>query len=150
MNANDTVIAQGKYIGATSDELAGKDAADKVAAGVSQKALFRRRGEITLYRDRLVLTEWAESGELVLRPADIRSVDVRFHRALWPFHWWPTQCRQAADPADRRGRRDVFADRPKRVHGDHRRSPVGHPPHRLATVRLKHRPIAEYGPPPGK
>ncbi|GAA1659457.1 hypothetical protein GCM10009765_06020 [Fodinicola feengrottensis] len=78
MNANDTVIAQGKYIGATSDELAGKDAADKVAAGVSQKALFRRRGEITLYRDRLVLTEWAESGELVLRPADIRSVDVRF------------------------------------------------------------------------
>ena len=69
---------QGRYIGATSTELAQMTTADKLAGGVSQKALFHRRGEITLYDDRLVLTQWSDEKDLVLERGDITSVDREF------------------------------------------------------------------------
>lgn len=78
MNEDETPQAQGDYVGATADELRRKTTADKMAGGVSQKALFLRRGRIALYEDRLVLGEWGEAGDLVLRRADITSVEVRF------------------------------------------------------------------------
>ncbi|HEY4022031.1 MAG TPA: hypothetical protein VGM75_25320 [Pseudonocardiaceae bacterium] len=71
-------IAQGDYIGATTDELVHKTGSDKVAAGVSQKALFQRRGDIELYPDRLVLHQWGDAGDLVLHRPDIRSVRTEF------------------------------------------------------------------------
>jgi uncharacterized heparinase superfamily protein len=73
-----TVLATARYLGATADQLARRSGADTLAAGVSQKALFHRRGEITLYPDRLVLTGWYDDGDLVLRPSDIRSLDARY------------------------------------------------------------------------
>lgn len=78
MNEDETPQAQGDYVGATADELRRKTTADKMAGGVSQKALFLRRGRIALYEDRLVLGEWGEAGDLVLRRVDITSVEVRF------------------------------------------------------------------------
>lgn len=78
MNEDETPQAQGDYVGATADELRRKTTADKMAGGVSQKALFLRRGGIALYEDRLVLGEWGEAGDLVLRRVDITSVEVRF------------------------------------------------------------------------
>jgi len=44
-------IAVAEYIGATTAELAAKRRGDRVAAGVDQKVLFRRRGRITLTAD---------------------------------------------------------------------------------------------------
>ena len=73
-----TTVNQAHYIGATTTELISKTAADKVAAGVSQKALFHRRGEIALYDDRLVLTQWGDDGDLVLERADITGVTREF------------------------------------------------------------------------
>ncbi|GAA5155803.1 hypothetical protein GCM10023321_30090 [Pseudonocardia eucalypti] len=78
MSDHNQPTAAGKYIGATTRELAGKTGADKAAAGVSQKVLFQRRGEVLLFPDRLVLGGWGESGDLVLRREDIRSVEARF------------------------------------------------------------------------
>jgi hypothetical protein len=78
MTTQGAATAQATYLGATTDELARKTGADKVAAGISQKALFRRRGEIVLYPDRLVLAAWSDAGDLVLRREDVRSVATRF------------------------------------------------------------------------
>ncbi|MGY6022603.1 hypothetical protein [Streptomyces spinosirectus] len=78
MSENETLRATGDYVGATAGELSRKTAADKMAGGVSQKALFLRRGRIALHEDRLVLGAWSEAGDLVLRRADITSVEVRF------------------------------------------------------------------------
>ena len=78
MSENETVRAAGDYVGATAEELSRKTTADKMAGGVSQKALFLRRGRISLHDERLVLAGWGESGDLVLSRADITSVDVRF------------------------------------------------------------------------
>jgi hypothetical protein len=71
-------MARAAYVGATSAELASKDGADKIAAGVSQKVLFSRRGDIALYPDRLVLRDWTDAADLVLNRTDIRSVETRF------------------------------------------------------------------------
>jgi hypothetical protein len=75
--------AQAPYVGATAAELsdksgADKSGADKIAAGVSQKVLFQRRGDISLYPDRLVLDGWTDSGDLVLTRPEITSVEIRF------------------------------------------------------------------------
>lgn len=70
--------ATAPYIGAMADELSRATGADKVAAGVSQKALFHRRGDISLFPDRLVLRNWSDNGDLALDPADIESVEARF------------------------------------------------------------------------
>lgn len=78
MSDHNKPTASGRYVGATARELASKTGADKVAAGVSQKVLFQRRGEVRLFPDRLVLGGWGESGDLVLRRADVRSVETRF------------------------------------------------------------------------
>ena len=78
MSENETVRAAGDYVGATADELRRRTSADKVAGVVSQKALFLRRGRISLHDERLVLGGWGENGDLVLSRADLTSVDVRF------------------------------------------------------------------------
>jgi hypothetical protein len=70
--------AHGTYVGATTDELTRKTGADKIAAGVSQKALFQRRGDLALYEDRLVLGGWGDAQDLVLRREDIRSAQTKF------------------------------------------------------------------------
>ena len=78
MTTQSTPTARASYIGATTEELSTKTGADKIAAGVSQKALFLRRGDIALYPDRLVLAGWADSGDLVLTRSDISSAETRF------------------------------------------------------------------------
>lgn len=75
---NEAVLAKATYIGQTADVLAGRSGADAVAAGISQKALFQRRGEITLYSDRLVLSAWEDGGDLVLWRGEVRAVRVTF------------------------------------------------------------------------
>jgi hypothetical protein len=66
------------YVGATAGELRDNTLADKLAGGVSQKAMFRRRGTIGLRPDALVLTGWADGTELRLSRADITGVRVEF------------------------------------------------------------------------
>ncbi|SHI16840.1 hypothetical protein [Streptomyces sp. 3214.6] len=78
MSEDETLLARGDYVGATADELRRRTSADKMAGVVSQKALFLRRGKVSLHEDRLVLGAWGEAGDLVLRRADITSVEVRF------------------------------------------------------------------------
>lgn len=78
MTTQSTPTARASYIGATTDELSRKTGADRIAAGVSQKALFLRRGDIALYSDRLVMVGWADSGDLVLTRPDIISAETRF------------------------------------------------------------------------
>ncbi|KZM74044.1 hypothetical protein [Nocardia terpenica] len=64
----------GVYIGATATELRGSDPLDKAAGVISQKALFHRRGDITLTDSVLTLSAWADGGDLTLRPSDITSL----------------------------------------------------------------------------
>ncbi|MFB9904270.1 hypothetical protein [Allokutzneria oryzae] len=78
MSNTENMLATGTYIGQTADILARRTGADKLAGGVSQKALFQRRGEIALHPDRLVLGDWGDAGDLVLRPGDIKTVRVEF------------------------------------------------------------------------
>ncbi|MER5789081.1 hypothetical protein [Streptomyces sp. NPDC001980] len=78
MNTADTPLAEADYIAATADELGRKQGADKAAALVSQKALFQRRGRIVLHPDRLVLTDWSDTGSLVLTRTDITAAETRF------------------------------------------------------------------------
>lgn len=78
MTTQNTATAQAPYIGATTDEFARKSGGDQVAGMLTQKALFRRRGEIALYPDRLVLSAWNDAGDLAFRRLDIRSVETRF------------------------------------------------------------------------
>ncbi|MFJ3778691.1 hypothetical protein ACIPX0_44180 [Streptomyces sp. NPDC090075] len=78
MSADSTPRAVGDYLGATAGELDRKTTPDRLAGAVSQKALFLRRGRIALHRDRLVLGDWGDTGDLVLSRADITSVEVRF------------------------------------------------------------------------
>jgi hypothetical protein len=74
----DTPLAEADYIAATADELSRKQGADRAAALVSQKALFQRRGRIVLRPDRLVLTNWSDTGSLVLARTDITAAETRF------------------------------------------------------------------------
>ncbi|MGY5008235.1 hypothetical protein ACWCY6_09075 [Streptomyces sp. 900105755] len=78
MNTADTPLAEADYIAATADELSRKQGADRAAALVSQKALFQRRGRIVLRPDRLVLTNWSDTGSLVLARTDITAAETRF------------------------------------------------------------------------
>ncbi|MER6225916.1 hypothetical protein ACWCYL_39520 [Streptomyces sp. 900105755] len=78
MNTADTTLAEADYIAATADELSRKQGADRAAALVSQKALFQRRGRIVLRPDRLVLTNWSDTGSLVLARTDITAAETRF------------------------------------------------------------------------
>jgi hypothetical protein len=78
MTTQSAPTAQAPYVGATADELSDKSGTDKIAAGVSQKVLFQRRGTISLYPDRLVLDGWTDSGDLVLTRSEISSVETRF------------------------------------------------------------------------
>jgi hypothetical protein len=68
----------GAYVGATAGELGDNTIADKVAGGVSQKALFRHRGSIALTADALVLSSWDDGRDLVLRREDIASLRTDF------------------------------------------------------------------------
>ncbi len=65
---------KGQYIAALARELEQNTAADKVAGGVSQKALFRRRGTIELREDALVLSGWGDDGDLALTREDITGI----------------------------------------------------------------------------
>ncbi|MFF7986566.1 hypothetical protein ACFZDK_47040 [Streptomyces sp. NPDC007901] len=78
MSADSTPQAVGDYVDATAGEPDRRTTPDKLAAVVSQKALFPRRGRIALHRDRLVLGGWGDTGDLVLCRADITSVEVTF------------------------------------------------------------------------
>jgi len=71
-------LAQASYIGSTTDELARKKRGDRIAAGVDQKTLFPRRGNVTLRSEQLVLEGWSDEGDLVLRPANITSITHEF------------------------------------------------------------------------
>ncbi|MER7568772.1 hypothetical protein ABTZ93_38400 [Streptomyces sp. NPDC097941] len=63
-----TPLAEADYIGATAHELSEKRAATKLAAGISQRTLFQRRGRIMLHSDLLVLTGWSDDGDLSFTP----------------------------------------------------------------------------------
>jgi hypothetical protein len=76
--AQETFLARSDYLGATAEELGQKSAADKLAAGISQKALFQRRGQVTLEPDRLLLGGWGDTGDLELLPEDITSVRTAY------------------------------------------------------------------------
>src|SRR5882757_5250222 len=78
MSENETPQAQAPYIGQTAEVLGHSTGADKSAAMVSQKALFQRRGEIALYRDKLVIGDWNDSGDLVLTRDDIKAVRLEY------------------------------------------------------------------------
>ncbi|PPS70175.1 MULTISPECIES: hypothetical protein [Streptomyces] len=73
-----TPLAEADYIGATAHELGEKRAAAKIAAGISQRTLFQRRGRIILHPDLLVLTGWSDNGDLTLTRADITAAHTRF------------------------------------------------------------------------
>ncbi|PXX57378.1 hypothetical protein DFR70_11833 [Nocardia tenerifensis] len=73
-----TAIESGTYVGATAAELREKGTPDKAAGLVSQKALFHRRGKITLDTDTLVLSDWNDSGDLILRPTEITAIERKF------------------------------------------------------------------------
>lgn len=85
MNPIGTPLAEADYIGATARELSEKRAAAKIAAGISQKTLFQRRGRIILHPDLLVLTAWSNDGDLTLTPADITTAETRFTRLYGRF-----------------------------------------------------------------
>lgn len=74
----ETFLARSDYLGATAEELGQKSAADKLAAGIRQKALFQRRGQVTLESDRLLLGGWGDTGDLELLPEDITSVRTAY------------------------------------------------------------------------
>ena len=81
MTTDDTrggVLASGDYEGATAEELARRTAEDRLGGAASPKALFQRRGVVTLKQDRLVLGSWGNGGDLVLRRPDITSVDTTY------------------------------------------------------------------------
>ncbi|MEU6193842.1 hypothetical protein [Streptomyces sp. NPDC047061] len=81
MNTNtegSTPLCEADYIAATAHELGRKQSADRAAALVSQKALFQRRGRIVLHPDELVLTDWSDTGPLVLTRTDITAAETRF------------------------------------------------------------------------
>ncbi|MFG2576253.1 hypothetical protein [Streptomyces sp. NPDC048481] len=78
MNDIGTPLAEADYIGATAHELGEKRAAAKIAAGISQRTLFPRRGRIVLHPDRLVLTGWSHNGDLTLTRADVTAAETRF------------------------------------------------------------------------
>lgn len=71
-------LKTGTYIGATTEELEASVKADKAAAMISQKALFRRRGEIRLTADRLDLSGWGDDGTLSLTREDLLEVKREF------------------------------------------------------------------------
>jgi hypothetical protein len=85
MSENQTPQAEGTYIGQTADVLARRTGADFGAAMVSQKALFQRRGTITLFQDQLVIGDWSESGDLVLTRDDIKAVRVEYTKLYGRF-----------------------------------------------------------------
>ncbi|MFI5778161.1 hypothetical protein [Nocardia sp. NPDC051570] len=68
----------GVYIGASAAELEESGGVDKAAGLISQKALFHRRGPITLAGDALVLSDWGDGGDLVLRRTDIAAVERKY------------------------------------------------------------------------
>ncbi|MFF7135514.1 hypothetical protein ACFZBZ_24550 [Streptomyces sp. NPDC008196] len=78
MNETGTSLAEADYIGATAHELSEKRAAARIAAGISQKTLFQRRGRIILHPDLLVLTGWSPNGDLTLTRTDITTAETRF------------------------------------------------------------------------
>ena len=78
MSENENPLAEAPYVGQTAEVLARRSKADMVAAGVTQKALFQRRGTISLFPDRLVVSNWNAPGDLVLSREDIRAVRVEF------------------------------------------------------------------------
>ncbi|MEU1481245.1 hypothetical protein [Streptomyces sp. NPDC005760] len=78
MNEIGPPLAQADYIGASAHELTEKRAAAKIAAGISQKTLFQRRGRIILHADLLVLTDWSDQGDLTLTRTDITAAEARF------------------------------------------------------------------------
>ena len=65
-------------VGATARELRDNTLADKVAGGVSQKAMFRHRGTIGLHPDALVLSGWSDGADLRLSRTDLTGVRVEF------------------------------------------------------------------------
>jgi hypothetical protein len=81
-----TTIASGTYIGATAADLRTNTAADKAAGAISQKALFRHRGDITLTDEALTLSGWSgtDSG-LVLRRADIAAITRKYTKLYGRF-----------------------------------------------------------------
>ncbi|MFI8534977.1 hypothetical protein ACIGMX_32610 [Streptomyces aquilus] len=78
MTETGTPLAEADYLGATARELSEKRAGAKVAAGISQKTLFQRRGRIILRPDLLVLTGWSDNDDLTLTRADITAAETRF------------------------------------------------------------------------
>ena len=71
-------MKSGDYIAATADELAANTTSDKVAGGVSQKALFRRRGEVEFDGRTLTLRGWSDGRDLQLGSGDVTAVRREF------------------------------------------------------------------------
>ncbi|MEV0400565.1 hypothetical protein [Actinoallomurus sp. NPDC050550] len=80
-----TPLAEARYIGCTADELTTRKKGDRLAAGIDQSVLFHRRGSATLHEDRLVLSDWADTGDLVLRPVDVISVTNEYTKLYGRF-----------------------------------------------------------------
>lgn len=85
MSTAQDLHARAEYIGATADELKRTTAADKAAGGVSQKALFHRRGTLTLDERGLTLGGWGDDGDLALRPVDVTDVRVEYTQLYGRF-----------------------------------------------------------------
>ncbi|WP_067806036.1 hypothetical protein [Nocardia beijingensis] len=74
-----TVLRAGSYVGATATDLHANTTADKAAGTVSQKALFRHRGQIALTEHALTLSPWHSDGsDLVIRRNDIAGITRKY------------------------------------------------------------------------
>ncbi|MEV0151443.1 MULTISPECIES: hypothetical protein [unclassified Nonomuraea] len=74
MNERKATLAQGTFAGSTADELAARGRGDRIAAGADQRVLFPRRGQMVLHTDRLVISGWDGTTDLILRPGEVTSV----------------------------------------------------------------------------
>ncbi|WP_369229427.1 hypothetical protein AB5J56_02165 [Streptomyces sp. R21] len=74
MSESKVPLAAGSYVGSPAEELARRKRGHRIAAGVDQRVLFPRTGRLELHHDRLMIGGWHGGSDLVLRPAEVRSV----------------------------------------------------------------------------
>ncbi|HEV3357031.1 MAG TPA: hypothetical protein VG247_09565 [Pseudonocardiaceae bacterium] len=71
-----STVSAARYLGTTGRHLAALSRTDRVRAVLDPRALFPRRGNLSLFANRIVLDDWADDAAVTVHATEVATIDI--------------------------------------------------------------------------
>jgi hypothetical protein len=71
-----STVSAARYLGTTGRHLAALSRTDRMRAVLDPRALFPRRGMLSLFANRIVLDNWADEAAVTVHATEVDTIDI--------------------------------------------------------------------------